>query len=231
MMVGRMRRSRDFLAALIAVMVLIHQTNAFVAVREAQYLTFSSIQSQSPRLPPPVFAGQTVHGSTALYGMWSQDDELQGSDRIKACVPYILPLLDGDQFGRFIYSRIPPLGFLNDFFLGPLVNIYHQIPFLGVGLFVALTLGTRFNTDMNRNVRFSAQQAALIDVALIFPELIGSSFAEEPLPRYIVEPCNNFVWYAYMSMVVYSIYRNLRGKRPDQIPFISGSADLMVGPF
>lgn len=164
--------------------------------------------------------------------MWSQDEELQGSDRIKACVPYILPLLDGDKFGHYIlYDRFPVLGEINDILLGPLLNIQQKVPFLGVGLFVLLTLGTRFNTEISRNVRFSAQQAALIDVALIFPELIGSSFAEEPLPRSIMEPCSNFVWYAYMTAVVYSIYSNLRGKKPDQIPWISPSADLMVGPF
>ena len=168
--------------------------------------------------------------SSQLF-MWRQDDELQGSDRLKACVPYILPLLDGDQFGRYIYQRIPPLGTINELFFEPLVNIYHKIPFLGVGLFVALTLGTRFNTDMNRNVRFNAQQAALIDVALIFPELFGSSIADQPIPRSIMEPCTNFVWYAYMSACIYCIYSNLRGKKPDQLPYISGSADMMVGPF
>jgi len=37
--------------------------------------------------------------------------------------------------------------------------------------------------------------------------------------------------YAYMTTIIYCVYSNLRGKRPDQIPFISPSADLMVGPF
>ena len=172
------------------------------------------------------------HSNPISLSMWSQDDDLKGSDRIKACVPYILPLLDGDQFGHYIYyTRFPILGEINDFLLGPLIHLHHKIPYLGVGLFILLTLGTRFNTDISRNVRFSAQQAALIDVALIFPELIWSCFAEQPLPRYIVEPCNNFIWYAYMSAIIYSVYSNLKGQKPDQIPFISPSAELMVGPF
>lgn len=163
--------------------------------------------------------------------MWSNDEELRGTDRFKACVPYILPLLDGDQFGQYIYQRIPPLGAINDITIGPLANIYHGIPFLGITLFLMLTLGTRFNTDMDRNVRFNAQQAAMIDVALIFPELIASGFTNDPLPRYIVEPCANFVWYVYVAAVAYSIVSNLRGRKPDQIPVISPWADLMVGPF
>jgi hypothetical protein len=169
--------------------------------------------------------------TTALLGMWSQNDDIQGADRIKACVPYLLPLMDGDHFGRFIYDRFPPLGVLDELTIGPLAELGHKIPFLSLGLFVALTLGTRFNTDMGRNLRFSAQQAALVDVALLFPELIGSGFEADPLPRYIAEPCSNFVWYAYMSVVIYCVYSNLRGKKPDQIPFLSSTADLLVGPF
>jgi hypothetical protein len=179
----------------------------------------------------PLSDSSSCSTSTSLRnGMWSQDDELRGSDRLKACVPYLLPLIDGDPFAHYIYLRVPALGALNDFFLGPLLTVSHNVPFFGVGLFVALTLGTISNTDMNRNVRFSAQQAALIHVALILPELIGSSTGNEPLPRYILEPCNNFIWYAYASAVVYCVYSNLRGKKPDQIPFLSAYSELMVGP-
>lgn len=163
--------------------------------------------------------------------MWSQEDELKGSDRFKACIPYMLPLLDGDKFGTYIYERIPPLGFLHSLWMGPLVEVYNAIPFAGLIFFVMLTLGTRGATNISRGVRFSAQQAALIDAALILPELIGSSFEGSDLPSYIVEPCSNFVWYAYMSLVVYSIYSNLQGKKPDQIPYISNYAEMVVGPF
>jgi hypothetical protein len=181
--------------------------------------------------PPQSFVIRRTTDGTAVFGMWSQNDEIEGSDRIKACVPYLLPLIDGDHFGQFIYERIPIMGSIDQLTIGPLAELGHSIPFLSLGLFIALTLGTRFNTEMSRNLRFSAQQAALIDVALLFPELISSGFAEDPLPRYIAEPCCNFVWYAYMSIVIYCIFSNLRGKKPDQIPYLSYSADIMVGPF
>ena len=168
--------------------------------------------------------------SALSMSRWT-DDELQGSDRIKACVPYILPLIDGDPFGAYIYDRIPPLNVLHEIFLEPLVYINHKVPFFTLGLFLLFTLGTRFNTDINRNVRFSAQQAALIDLALLFPELIASGFQEDPVPRYIAEPCSNLVFYTYMSAILYSVYSNLRGKRPDEIPYISSFSNLMVGPF
>jgi hypothetical protein len=174
---------------------------------------------------------QRVTTSKLGGGMWSSDEDMEGIDKYKACVPYLLPLLDGELFGKYVYERIPPLGFLDSLFIGPLYENFSAVPFLGLLLFIALTIGTRGNTDMSRNLRFNAQQAALIDVALIAPELIGSAFEGENIPRYLEEPCMNFVWYAYMTAVLYSIVSNLRGKKPDQIPWLSNYAEMMVGPF
>ena len=191
-----------------------------------------AVSVRQPRRSSPFRpATYSVFGKSALFGMWSQDDEIEGSDRIKACIPYLLPLIDGDHFGQFIYERFSLLGTIDAFTIGPLAEWGHKIPFLSLGLFIVLTLGTRFNSSMSRNLRFSAQQAALIDVALLFPELIASGFVEDPVPRYIAEPCCNFVWYAYMTAVLYCIISNIRGKKPDQIPYLSNSAELMVGPF
>ena len=162
---------------------------------------------------------------------WRGTEDVEGVDILKSCFPYLLPLCDGDHFGRYIYHDIPPLGFLDALFIGPLSEFVTGVPFLGVILFVALTLGTRSNTEMSWNVRFNAQQAALLDVALIVPELIGSAFEGQDVPRYIQAPCMNFVWYCYMAMALYSIYSNVvLRKRPDQIPFISSYATAMTGP-
>ena len=166
----------------------------------------------------------------SLYGMFSNNDELVGTDRYKACIPYLLPLLDGELWGKYIYEQVPPLGFLDSLFIGPLYETYSQIPFIGLILFVALTLGTRGNMEIDRNVRFNAQQACVIDIALIVPELIGSGFEGEDIPRWLEAPCMNFVWYFYMSAVLYSIYCNLQGKKPDGLPWLSSYAERLVGP-
>ena len=163
--------------------------------------------------------------------MWSNSDNIEGSDRIKSCVPYLLPLLDGDHFGIYLYNRVPPLAALDDYLLQPIQNFYQAIPLAPILFFLALTLGTRGNMNMSRSVRFNAQQAAIIDVALVFPELIAGSLQDSDLPRTLLEPCSNFVYYAYMTMVVYSVVSNLRGHRPNQIPWISEAADMAVGPF
>lgn len=181
-------------------------------------------------VPLPRLISNKTSSPSALLGMFDRDQDLVGKDRLKACIPYLLPLIDGDQFGVFIYDRIPVLGMFDYVTIRPLSDLAFNVPFLTATLFVALTIGTRFNWDMDRNIRFSAQQAALIDIALLAPQLIASSLQGESLPRTLVEPACNFVWFTYMTAVVYSVYSNLRGKRPDKIPFISAYADQLVGP-
>lgn len=70
-----------------------------------------------------------------------------------------------------------------------------------------------------------------MDVALIFPTIIGESIEGENVARALVEPCTNFVWYAYVTGVVYCVICNLRGKKPDGIPFFSQAAEMAIGPF
>eukprot|EP00814_Leptocylindrus_danicus_P011745 CAMPEP_0116005336 /NCGR_PEP_ID=MMETSP0321-20121206/1111_1 /TAXON_ID=163516 /ORGANISM="Leptocylindrus danicus var. danicus, Strain B650" /LENGTH=217 /DNA_ID=CAMNT_0003473757 /DNA_START=41 /DNA_END=694 /DNA_ORIENTATION=+ len=163
-------------------------------------------------------------------GMFDRnDEEVFGQEKIISCLPYILPLMDGDKFGRYIYMRFPPLHVLEQIFLGPLVRIDQAVPFFGFGLFLVLALGGR-NPELSRSIRFNVQQAILIDIALIFPELIGSAMSKST-PMYLVEPCTNFVFYAYAAACGYSIFSNLTGKTPKGIPIISEAAERAVGPF
>lgn len=171
--------------------------------------------------------------ATALSaGRWNTD-EIEGNVmKLKNCFPYILPLVDGDHYGRFIYQHVPPLGFLNSLFIGPLAETFNRVPLASLGFFLALTIGTRTNFEMDRTLRFNAQQAALIDVSLVLPELIGSIFDGVDMPRTIVEPCCNFVYYTYMSACLYSLYSIVILKRkPDKLPWISSFSENMTGPF
>ncbi|KAK1746672.1 chloroplast protein import component Tic20-like protein [Skeletonema marinoi] len=47
---------------------------------------------------------------------FEDEGDIRGPDRIKSCVPYMLPLIDGDSFGRFIYERIPRLHLWTTYF-------------------------------------------------------------------------------------------------------------------
>ena len=88
-------------------------------------------------------------------------------------------------------------------------------------------------TGQSREVRFNAQQAILIDITLFFPQILSEAVTEADanFSRSVTEPCSNFVFYYYVSLVVYSVVSNLRGKKPTGIPWISSTADYVIGPF
>ena len=158
------------------------------------------------------------------------EGDIRGADRIKSCIPYMLVMIDGDMFGKYIYERIPPLGTLDYIFLRPIVEGVQAAPFLSIILFAIFALGPRL-TDQSREVRFNSQQAVFLDIAILLPSLIAESVADAHLPRAILEPAANFVWYTYISAVLYCVTSNLRGKVPNQIPWISAMANDAIGPF
>mmetsp|Transcript_16781 Transcript_16781/g.33472 ORF Transcript_16781/g.33472 Transcript_16781/m.33472 type:complete len:255 (+) Transcript_16781:205-969(+) len=150
-------------------------------------------------------------------------------DRLLSCFPYLLPLADGCSFGRYIYSRFPPIGAVERFTLQPLSDLFGSVPFSGLVVFVAFTFAAR-QRNLPRYVRFNIQQAVLLDIALVFPSLFGS--AADNLPRYLVEPATNFVFYCFVAATGYSLFWNLvRGEEPDQIPVVSDAARQQIGPF
>jgi len=164
--------------------------------------------------------------------MWNKDDgNIDGIDRVYACIPYLLPLLDGDHFGRYVYNRIPALGYADAILLRPIENVYEQIPYASLIFFFALTLGSRNLTNISNGVRFNAQQAALIDIILVFPELFGALTGGMNIPRYVMEPSSTFVYYTYMACIIYSFVSNLKGEKPNKIPFISQAAEANTGMF
>jgi len=163
--------------------------------------------------------------SIPLY--MSTDDEMDITDRILASAPYVLPMVDGVEFGKYIFMRIPALGLLEKLTLGGLVNIFDKVPFSQLIIFIALSFASR-NPEIPRQIRFNMQQAILIDIALIFPSVLGG--VANNLPRFIVEPSTNFVFFCFAAAVGYSVVSNLSGKVPDQIPLISRTADEQIGP-
>ena len=60
-----------------------------------------------------------------------------------ACFPYILPIADGAEFGRYIYERAPAVGLLERATVQPLVNIFHAVPFSSLIIFVAFSFAAR----------------------------------------------------------------------------------------
>ncbi|GMI07827.1 hypothetical protein TrLO_g11575 [Triparma laevis f. longispina] len=151
------------------------------------------------------------------------------SDRFLSLLPYVLPLADGAEFGKYIYMRFPPVGVIERATILPITNIFNSVPFSSLIIFIGLSFLAR-SQSLTRYIRFNIQQAILIDITLIFPALFGG--AADNLPRAIVEPSTNFIFYVFAATMGYCFFYNLvEGKEPREIPIVSQAAEQQIGPF
>jgi len=116
------------------------------------------------------------------------------TDRIFACLPYLLPLVDGLAFGKYLFAQFPIVGEVLLLPLSPLIFIYQVIPFGSLIIFFALFLGVVRNENINHFIRFNAMQAILIDIVMILCSII-MPFVVKVLPSpFIVETIFNVVF-------------------------------------
>ena len=145
------------------------------------------------------------------------------SDKILSVLPYLFPLMDGLQYGRFLLEGqsnplLAPVGLL--------YSLYQIIPFSGFILFFALSSLSN-NTKINRLVRFNMQQAIFVDIALFFPGILfGLSSAVFPasgnnIPANILELPSNVVFGVLLATLAYCTVSSLGGKEPNKLPILS----------
>ncbi len=110
------------------------------------------------------------------------------TDRIFACLPYLLPLIEVFAFGQFLLRDFPLLGIV---FLPllPLLRIYYGVRYAGLILFFALWLLVVRNDKIAHFIRFNTMQAIILDIVVflcgILTDLVkfvpGSGFAMQTL--------------------------------------------------
>jgi hypothetical protein len=139
-------------------------------------------------------------------------------------------LSDVLPFGKFFLNDFPVLGAVLVAPVVPALALINAIPFGGFIAFLALSSLSR-NPEIPRFTRFSMQQAVLLDIALIFPQLLGSlaSATGQKVPQELVEPASTTVFLAILLATIYSIASNAQGKMPNQIPIVSDAANNAIG--
>jgi hypothetical protein len=132
--------------------------------------------------------------------------------------------LDGLSFGRYFvegHEANPAVTALAIF-----ATLYRSIPFGGLIAFFGLR-SLPNNLKINRLVRFNAEQAINLDIALFVPGLIaslsalaGGSLGLE-LPAGVSEIGSDAVFVALVATIGYSVMSSLVGVAPDKVPGIS----------
>lgn len=145
------------------------------------------------------------------------------ADKFYSILPYLFPLLDGLQYGRFLLQgEDNPV--INSIAL--LYVIYRNIPFSGFIAFFAINFLSN-NPKLNRLIRWNLSQAIWVDIVLIFPGLVGG-IGKAALPAVGVEIPNGVgevladgVFFALIGVLLYCVGSSLTGREPGGIPFVS----------
>lgn len=150
-------------------------------------------------------------------------------ERAISAAPYLLPLLDGIRYGRFLFLQFPIFSKLLSP-LQPLISVYYSVPFASILVFFAVYLGVINNYEFPRYVRFNAMQAVLLDIILILPGLFETLFRGGPmvgagLQIYIT--VYNTIFLFLLACVVYGVGSCLAGTS-SKLPIVGDAADQQV---
>lgn len=144
-------------------------------------------------------------------------------DKIYSILPYLFPLLDGLQYGRFLLQGEdnPIINTIALFYV-----VYRNIPFSGFIAFFAINFLSN-NPKLNRLIRWNLSQAIWVDIALIVPGLLGGiGKAALPalgvqIPGGVGEVLDDGVFFALLGVLLYCVGSSLIGREPGGIPFVS----------
>jgi hypothetical protein len=158
------------------------------------------------------------------------DGKPTNTDKVLSVLPYLLPLMDGLQYGRFLLGAEGAEA--NPFvaILAVLYTLYRAIPFSGfIAYFVLNFLGG--NPSINRLVRYNMQQAIYIDIALFFPGLLTAvlgfilSGANVQLPEIVTQLSTDAIFVTLLAVLGYSTVSSLLGITPNKVPIVSSNVD------
>lgn len=147
-------------------------------------------------------------------------------DRVFSVLPFLLPVLDSLPYAGYI---------IQDYKLdnNPIVAVfaylyvlYQTVPFSGLIAFFLFNLLST-NLALNRLVRYNIQLAIFLDIALIFPGIIGvlaevgTKFLGFPISPAAADLASDVTFISFISAISYAVISSLFGIEPDNIPFVT----------
>jgi uncharacterized membrane protein len=148
-------------------------------------------------------------------------------DRIFACLPYLLPLVEGIAFGSSLLRQFPALGVL----LLPVLPVklaYNSLGSIGqLIVFFALFMLVVRNEKISHFIRFNTMQAILLDIVIFLCSILLQILTPVPGAGFAIETIANTIFLGILASVAYSVFQSLMG-RYAEIPAISDAVHMQV---
>ncbi|KAE9606397.1 putative chloroplast protein import component Tic20 [Lupinus albus] len=154
-------------------------------------------------------------------------DSVDASDRFISALCYFYPFFDGIQYGKYVITQFYPLQAVIQP-LVPAIRVFKSFPFNGFLVFFTLYFVVVRNPNFTRYVRFNTMQAIVLDVLLIFPDLLERSF--NPKGGFgldFIMSLDSTVFFFLFVSLIYASSSCLLGQIP-RLPIVADAADRQV---
>ncbi|GAB5361203.1 hypothetical protein AAMO2058_000693300 [Amorphochlora amoebiformis] len=155
-------------------------------------------------------------------------------DRAVSAAAYLVPLLDGLRYSKFLLRDFPQLAavFVP---LTPLIKLYLSVPYAGLILFFVLYFGIAQNRRFSRFARFNGMQAILLDVVLNVPALaerflLPAEALNSSVGLWLFIQAYNTVFLYLFVSALYGSISSIMGKA-GRIPLIANAAEASSSNF
>ncbi|KAK7276968.1 hypothetical protein RIF29_18117 [Crotalaria pallida] len=154
----------------------------------------------------------------------NNSDSADASDRLISALCYFYPFFDGIQYGKYVITQFYPLQAIIQP-LVPAIRVFKSFPFNGFLVFLTLYFVVVRNPNFSRYVRFNTMQAIVLDVLLIFPDLLERSFnPRDGLGLDFVMSLDSTVFLFLLVSLIYGSSSCLLGQIP-RLPIVADAAD------
>lgn len=155
------------------------------------------------------------------------DDSIDVPDRLISAVCYFYPFFDGIQYGKYVITQFTAIqALINP--LVPAIRVFKSFPFNGFLVFLTLYFGVVRNQNFSRYVRFNTMQVIVLDVLLIFPDLLERSFnPRDGVGLDVLMSLDSTVFLFLFVSLIYGSSSCLLGQVP-RLPIVAEAADRQV---
>lgn len=148
-------------------------------------------------------------------------------DRLISAICYFYPFFDGIQYGKYVITQFAPIQTLIQPLI-PAIKVFKSFPFNGFLVFLTLYFVVVRNSNFSRYVRFNTMQAIVLDVLLIFPDLLERTFnPKDGVGLDLMMSFDSTVFLYLLVCLIYGSSSCLLGQVP-RLPLVAEAADRQV---
>ncbi|KAI3884159.1 hypothetical protein MKX03_016371 [Papaver bracteatum] len=161
---------------------------------------------------------------------YQQAQPIPATDRLVSVLVYLIPFLNGLKYGTYLFHKYPILELPFNPVI-PLLEFYKAIP--GIFILLTLYLGIIRDRSFSRFVRFNSQQALVMEIMVLVPELakkvlVGVDISEQIGFKFeLLKLSHDVTFILTVAAFVYAVYKCVLGRIPE-FPGISHAVEWHI---